>query len=71
MKSASAVEDKREHFACIIDEMSFIQKLKGDKTFGEIAGFVLNLENSQQIKVFDAHWETSIKNAKRCRCGSA
>ncbi len=58
--------------------MSLLQKLKGDgKTFGEIAGSVLNLalhegRNSKRIDVvFDVYWKTSIKNAERYNRGSA
>ncbi len=76
-KSASSVEDIGEHSACIIDGMSLDQKLKGDgKSFGEIAGSVLNLvlhegRNSKRIDVvFDVYWKTSI-NAEKYNRGSA
>lgn len=62
----------------LFDGMSLVQKLKGDgKTFGEIAGSVLNLAlndggNSKRTDVvFDVYWKTSIKNAERCSRGSA
>ncbi|XP_033475188.1 uncharacterized protein LOC117252428 [Epinephelus lanceolatus] len=77
-KSGSAVEDIGKQSACIIDGMSLVQKLKGDgKTFGEIAGSVLNLVlheggHSEQIDVvFDVYRKKSIKNAERCNRGSA
>ena len=76
-KSASAVEDIGNLSACIIDGMSLVQKLKGDgKTFGEIAGSVLNFalhEGGKSTRidvVFDVYRKTSIKNAERDNRGA-
>ena len=71
-KNMSAAEAIQEPSACIIDEKSLIQKLKGDgQTFEQLADsvmFLALLEGSHSGRidvVFDVYWVTSIKNAER------